>query len=150
MTDTSLLELSDESSSLALRITEGLEVPGTYDGVQLLASVRSEGFGGENASVWVSRHELVEFAEALLALASTSKGQAQLLSHSPEDLRLVIEPFGSLGDVLASGFVGLTFIGHDGWCRNRVEFSMKLGPDVLEKLARHVRRQVVADDDQGR
>lgn len=87
------------------------------------------------AGGWVDRVVAASFVEQLRELERLRRGQAELVSISPGDLRLVLRAADGLGHMCATGVVGRSGIASVTFPL-RFEFGFHFDPDPLPALVR--------------
>jgi hypothetical protein len=114
-------------NTLLLEITEVIPpaLPTAGDAC-FAAEVSSGGFSGRGSS-WVEALALDGFLTALRSLEHTRKGEAQMESMSPGELRLRVYSLDSLGHIALSGRIAER--------NNAVEFQFELDPSYLSQIA---------------
>jgi hypothetical protein len=114
-------------NTLLLEITEvvppTLPTPGD---ACLTAEVSTGAFSGRGSS-WVEAPALDAFLSSLRSLDHTRKGEAQIESMSPGELRLRIYSVDSLGHFALSGRIAER--------NSAVEFHFELDPSYLSQIA---------------
>ena len=104
------------------------------DDVCLAVTVSCSGFVGKNDEVWVQDATLKSFAADLQNLERKRQGDATLMSMSPQDFRLTIGSYGSVGHIAATGFLGKVSYGSTGVIESNIGFSIDLDPTLLSDI----------------
>jgi len=103
----------------------------------LFTKVKSTSFYGES-SAWVEGYEIKSFIEDLEKLASTSKGEAELTSESPENLQITFKPVDSLGHFVIKISVGkLSFIQSEQ-CIEKTDVAFSVATEQLSKICNQI------------
>jgi hypothetical protein len=76
------------------------------DDRRIKVSVTCGGFSVHDREVWVSAAAWARFDRELHALEASRRGEAQLVSQSPQDLRLRLYAWDSAGHIAVEGHVG--------------------------------------------
>ena len=98
-------------------------------------TVKSGGFAGTNAKVWVARPGLDRWVAQLRQVAEDRKGSAELRSMSPDDFLLVVRVADSAGHIALIGHLSRHFWGPRKTSRqNRIEYCIDLDPTRLPEL----------------
>ena len=99
------------------------------------AKVRSQGFAGE-VDLHVIAEEFKQFCKDLCSLQQSLKGKAELNSISPDELKITIQPFNSLGHMTVSGTVGQHISTSQSMNWHSVNFGFEIDPQQLDKAVK--------------
>lgn len=125
-----------------LRFTQGdnffeMDVPVVEDvslqsvsGAMVVLRVRSNGYAGEN-DLWVHAEALHQFAASLVDLERSLRGEAKLVSMSPNELDLKVFAASSRGHLAVRGTTGNLVQDENQGSWHSVSFGFEFEPSQL-------------------
>lgn len=130
-----MLRFEDQGSLVELDLAhvETDPLPSKGDAVVTIR-VASAGFTGVN-DAWVFADALREFCAALVRLERERRGEARLVSMSPNELDLTVRSIGSRGHMAVEGSTGHHMHLEDRTCWHAVHFGFDFDPSQLVAAA---------------
>ena len=96
----------------------------SVNGAVVVLRVQSNGYSGKN-QLWVHALELKSFANALVQLERTLRGEARLESMSPDELNLRVFAASSRGHLAVQGSTGHRVLGENQASWHAVAFGFE-------------------------
>lgn len=102
----------------------------SVSGAVVVLRVRSNGYSGMNA-LWVHAPDLKAFASGLVQLERSLRGEARLVSMSPNELELRVYAASSRGRLAVHGTTGQLVQGENKSFWHSVTFGLEFEPGQL-------------------
>ena len=118
----------------ALSIESDPALPSVGD-VYVSVSVNSNGFVGSN-DLWLDADALYRFYRELAALDKTLKGEVQLSSISPDELKICVRAVSSRGNVAVSGTTGYWIASENASFWHAISFGFEFEPNQISAALR--------------
>jgi hypothetical protein len=123
-----VLDLRSPDRSEYIRFSLISFEPDVYPSVEVDVEAHTNGFSG-HTSAWLAHDAVTAFAEELNHFELTRKGSVQLVSMTPDELRLALSSMDASGHVLVEfAFRRYSFVGD----RRRTAFAQLSGAFELE------------------
>ena len=120
-----MLRFSDRDNFLEMEVplVEDVSVH-SVNGAVVVLRVQSHGYSGTN-DLWVHAPDLHNFASALVQLEHSLRGEARLVSMSPNELELRVFAASSRGHLAVHGTTGQLVQGENQECWHSVSFGFE-------------------------
>ena len=131
----------DNFFELEVPLVEDVSVH-SVNGAVVVLRVQSNGYSGMN-DLWVHAPDLSKFASALVQHERSLRGEARLVSISPNELELRVLAASSRGHLAVHGSTGQLVRGENQECWHSVSFGFEfelgqLSSAITEPWVRHV------------